>query len=289
MNKIATRASALLVASLFLVRADADPVKVRGRPTQAGTFHSRPTSKQIWSEKKFYLFGGIDLGYTSYTISNVTGDAKRSGLGVGVRALAAYYLSDWVLDGGLGFLYISSSGTNTVGNILKVNTRTTYLDVSPRYRINHNWQIGPELQYWVSSDNGLNADINSLVLNSSAWVGLQPVYEWMNEANKYRFGGRWLTNVSGSTRSVNQFQLFFQMGFSPGGGSNAEERSRFNEELKESDIEKVEAEPIDAAPIRQSPPDPVELNPDPEVMSTPGPIPTPTPKLESRPTKVLGD
>ena len=277
MNKISLGIiGAVLLSNLFL-NANADPARTRSGPQKNKYSHGNygsDSSSSAWDEKTFYLFGGADLGLASYGQSVSVSDAKRSGVDLGARALAAYYSKNWVIDGGLGFALVSSSGTNAAGLALKVTTRTGYLDFSPRYRLNKKWQFGPELQYWLSADNGLDVNINSLDTNHALIAGLQGVYEWMKGANKYRFGARWNTALNVPSRSFNVFQLFFQIGFSPGGGSNAEDEHRNTEELKESDLEKVEAEPMDApAPPKEE----VTTDPEPEVMSTPAPVEAPTP------------
>jgi outer membrane protein OmpA-like peptidoglycan-associated protein len=242
--------------------------------SQNRNFESDYAPREIWNEKKFYLFGGIDLGLGSYAKSVVSTDTSRSGLAIGIRALAAYYTKKWVLDGGLGFSFISSSGTNTTSDILRVYTRTIFIDASARYRFNQNWQFGPELQYWLGTDNGLNANIFSSDKNNALMGGVQLIYEWMNDPNKYRIGARWNMDLNIADRNLNVFQLFFQIGFSPGGGSNEDDRPKYTEELKESDLEQAEPEILPAPE-----PEPVEVlpEPEPEVMSTPAPIEEPTP------------
>jgi len=262
---------AVLLSNLFL-SAHADPVHTRMGPQKTKYSHGNyGSSSSVWDEKIFYLFGGVDLGLASYGASAVVSDAKRSGVDLGARGLAAFYTKNWIIDGGLGFALVSSSGTNTAGLALKVTTRTGYLDLSPRYRINKNWSFGPELQYWLSADNGLDANIYSLDPNNALMGGIQGIYEWMNGSSKYRCGGRWNTVFNAPARSLNVFQLFFQIGFSPGGGSNTDDEKRNYEEMKPSDLEKVEAEPMDApAPPKEE----VIAEPEaePVVMSTPAPV-----------------
>ncbi len=245
---------------------------VRTKKTQHPVSSKNHYAQEHWSEKKFYLFGGLDLGFASYSKSTVATDASRSGLNFGVRALAAYYAKNWVMDGGFGFSFISSSGTNTTNDNLKVNTRTIFADLSPRYRLNQNWQLGPELQYWFGTDNGLNVSIFSADTNSAIMGGLQLLYEWMqgNQENKYRLGARWNTDLNIAPRNLNVFQVFFQIGFSPGGGSNEEDHTRFREELKESDLEQVQPEPIPYSQPETA--EPLIAEPEPEVMSTPAPL-----------------
>ena len=275
-NKYAWWLGVVLLATI----SNAEPVrgkKIQPKPTPQKSTPVQKKSEstdfsppEVWNEKRFYLFGGLDLGLASYSKSAVTTDASRSGLSIGVRGLAAYYARKWLVDGGFGFVFISSSGTNATNDSLKVYTRTGYVDLSPRYRINQNWQFGPELQYWLSADNGLNADIFSLTKNNALMAGVQVIYEWMDDSTKHRVGARWNTDVNISERKLNMFQVFYQIGFSPVGGSSDDGRSKFNEELKESDIEKVQPEPV--KPAWEDAPDTAVVEPEPEVMSTPAPV-----------------
>ncbi len=273
--------------------ADAAPVRGKKIPVKSNSskysdqqYNSDYSPKEIWNEKKFYLFGGIDLGYASYSESIVTTDVAKSGLGVGIRGLAAFYSKKWIIDGGLGFTFISSSGTNSTNDKLKVYTRTIFADLSPRYRINQNWQFGPELQYWFGTDNGLNADIFSSSPNNAILGGVQLIYEWMNDQDptKYRLGARWNTDLNIDARNLNLFQVFFQIGFSPGGNP---EKPRYVEELKQSDLEQVAPEPMPVATPEPTPEPPVIAEPEPEVMSTPAPIETPAPVLAGPQEKMV--
>ena len=269
----------LLLSSLSL-NSFAAPVrgkKIKPINSSSNNSYSKNSSDsdfsphEIWNEKKFYLFGGIDLGYASYSQSTFPNDAAKKGMALGVRGLAAYYAKKWVIDGGLGFAFLSSSGTSVTSEKQKVYTRTVYGDISPRYRFNQNWQFGPELQYWFGSDNGLNSYFGSSASNHALMGGVQLIYEWQqeNEATKYRLGARWNMDLNIDPRNLNVFQLFFQIGFSPFGGSA--EKPRITEELKQSDLEQVEPEPLPAATPDPTPEE-VVPEPEPEVMSTPAPV-----------------
>jgi hypothetical protein len=226
-------------------------------------------STQVVSKKNFYLFGGVDLGYAMYSKSTASTlpDGTRSGIDIGVHALASYYLGSFVFDGGLGFAFLSSSGTDTTGAPLTVKTGTIYLDFSPRFRLDQNWQIGPELQFWLGGDKGLDPDLLS-ASNNAFMGGAVVAYEWTTAGNKFRVGARWNTDFNVLDRNLNVIQAFFQIGFGLGEGSRS--YPQFNEELKRSDLENVQS-----APVEQVAPEPIENNevePEPELMSTPAPV-----------------
>lgn len=294
-NKYPFWVGALLLSGLS-IGVNAEPVrgkKIQTKPASSKisytSNHGDETDfspKEIWNEKKFYLFGGIDLGYASYSKSNFQNDAAKSGMDLGVRGLAAFYSKKWVFDGGLGFSFLSSSGVNTLGEKQKVYTRTVYADFSPRYRFNQKWQFGPEIQYWFGSDNGLNSYFGSAASNNALMGGLQCIYEWMNEndANKYRFGARWNMDLNIDARNLNVLQVFFQIGFSPLGSEK--QRPKFIEEMKESDLNQIEAEPM-PAPEPEATPEPVVAEPEPEVMSTPAPLEEPAPLMAGPQEKMV--
>jgi|GEM_PF-1918702 len=259
----------LVVLSLLLSTADAAP-----RYVYDDGENSAPVP---WHENTGYLFGGLDLGYSQYGAYTPATEGKRSGFDGGLRALLAVYWPKWVVDGGLGYRYISNSGTNADNSESKVTTRAGFLDFSPRYRLNQNWQLGPELQYWLTGDNGLNPNPQSDDKNTSAWIGAQLMYEWMSDDTKFRLGGRFLTDMNVDGRTVDIFQAFFQIGFSIFGSDHGDEyapRHR-NEQVSDRDIERAEeyTEPKDPLPI---------ATPEPEATpwATPNePLPIPTPEV----------
>lgn len=229
------------------------------------------TFKRPWKENNWYLFGGLDLGFGQYGAFTPATEGSRSGPDGGVRVLLARYWKKWIVDGGAGYRYLSNSGKNADTTETKVTSRIGYLDLSPRYRLSQNWQIGPEFQYWLTGDNGLNPNPNSTEKNTSAWIGLQGMYEWMNDDTKYRFGARWQTPVNVEGRSVHIVQAFFQFGFSVFDSSSNEEEypRRRNEQLSDRDLENAEAYTAPADPLPIATPWPV----------APDPTPWPTPEM----------
>lgn len=251
---------------------------------------TRPSSRSVKSTRKnpdayssnydpefdletlFYLIGGIDLGYSRYGADNATDplEESRGGFHGGLRALGGFYFEKWIFDVGAGWHYINNSGTNKDNKTAKVTTKGIYLEASPRYRLSQKFSIGPVFDYWLSSDNGLNPFILVTPKNTSMWIGPQGIYEWMSDGWKYRIGGRWLLDLDVANRSVNIFQLFFQIGFPLTGSQDREPVAR--EQLKKEDLETVQPEPIpEATPWPEITPEPI-----PEV--TPWPTPEPTPE-----------
>jgi peptidoglycan-associated lipoprotein len=251
---------------------EADPVAVTPMESM-----SSPKKMAPW-----WLFLGADAGLSAFsTFNDSSSEASRSGLHLGVRALIARYFNKWVIDGGLGWHFLQNSATYPAGDKVKVTTRGAYLDFSARYRFpRSNWQVGPELEYWLSTDNGLNQNVFDNSSNTSLWGGLQVINDWPSDPNRFRFGGRWLTDFNVTGRSAHIFQVFFQIGFSVFGGG-AKEPPRRIEQMNERDLEKASAytPPVDPLPIATPEPTP-EATPwaEPLPISTPEPTPEPTPK-----------
>jgi outer membrane protein OmpA-like peptidoglycan-associated protein len=259
-NKFRSGVGALLsfgIALNALAAPTLNPSKQK--PTATPSQKSKPVAVVARKEtpvdqKKFLIFGGLDLGMALYSETGQQSDGPRSGFDFGVRGLVAYYLDSWVIDGGLGFLFISSSGTNYKPTPERISSsvRTVFFDLSPRYRLDEHWQIGPELQFWTTSDYGLNRDLNLRDSNNALMAGVQTMYEWGAE-KKYRVGARWNMDLNASDRDLHVIQGFFQMSFS--GFGSKDQTNPYLEEMRESDVEKAEDLP----------------DPEPVVLPTPAP------------------
>ena len=240
-------------------------------------------------EKPVYIFLGIDLGYSHYGPYNSSvAEAPRGGSDLGFRGLFAYYWPEWVLDGGVGIQWINNSGTNIDNSINTDKTTNAYVDLSPRYRLTRNWQIGPEFQYWLSTDKGLNPPAAGTLLNSNAentsiWGGLQGLYEWGN-GTKYRLGARALTAFNVDSRFVWVGQVFFQVGLNIfGGDGQTNDAPKLIERINEDDLSRVEDRSNHDPLVMTPEPTPYQslAGTEPEVMTTPAPPEpeaTPTPK-----------
>jgi len=250
------------------------------------------------TESAWYWFLGLDLGYSHYSPYNSSlTEAPRQGSDMGVRALIAHYSRQWVIDGGLGYQWINNSGTNSDNSVNTDKTTNVYIDLSPRYRFGH-FQIGPEFEYWATTDNGLNPIVigSNLIAsgaNTSAWLGLQGVYEWAGD-HKYRLGVRGLTALNVTDRTVLVFQAFFEIGFDLFGSSsssspNVEEpvQKRY-ERINQDDLDRGDSR-NQSGPLLMTPeatPVPATTQEaEPEIMSTPAPVepeatPPPAPVVE---------
>ncbi len=218
----------------------------------------RPVHESPW-----YIFGGIDLGFSAYSSNSAGSDASRSGFQGGVRGLFSHYWTDFVVDAGLGWQLITNKGTEINGSTDKVVSRLGHFDFAGRYRLDRHWQIGPELEFYLSSDQGLNSDITSRISNNGLLGGLQGLYEW-NDPKKLRLGARWLTAMNGDARTVNVFQVFFEFGF-PIFDSHSDDEEVAPTPQRRRAIEQVNARDLEKA-------DDYVPSGDPLPVATPGPI-----------------
>ncbi len=249
-------------------------------PQYRRTVRSQPVSEDTFTESPWYLFIGGDLGISNYSpYNNSATETSRSGFNGGVRGLVAHYWDSVVLDGGAGWTYVNNSGTNSDGTKNSDTSKVVYFDISPRYRFGRYFQIGPELEYWISTDQGLNptspgTDTITTASNNSLWLGAQGLFEW-TENQKVRLGARALFCMNAEGRSVQSYQGFVQIGFDVFSSS----RNKYDgyEQVNERDLERAAESRRDEQPLNMSTPEPrpeaspEPLNPDPEVMSTPAP------------------
>ena len=257
----------------------AKPVTQEG-PVSTTIYHPLPDRKKSpmvypdLTHKPWWFFASLDLGMVSYSSVSPGIEATRNGFSGGVRGLISRSFEDFVADGGLGFQYNAASGINSDTKKVSTNARLGFIDLSARYKIGPRFQIGPEFNYWVNSDNGLNIDpLSPTDLNHAKLLGVEALFEW-DRMRKYRFGGRWLTNVGAPARGLNQFQIFFQIGFDVFSGDEAPVMKKNYEQVSPSDLEKAESlMPKDTVPMRT--PEPAQeqsySEPAPDVMATPSP------------------
>jgi outer membrane protein OmpA-like peptidoglycan-associated protein len=135
----------------------------------------------------------------------------------------------------------------------------------------------------LGTDKGLNPTITGSDTiaegeNTSAWIGLQALYEWSNE-NKVRLGGRFMTDLNVADRSVYFLQAFFQVGFDFFHSHDSGPVKTY-EQMNDDDLDRVETrrpvEPLVMTP-EATPWPSMTPEPEPEVLTTPAPpIPEPT-------------
>lgn len=278
----------------FTSPAHGAPLRAPVRPQSGPTLvpervhWAAPEPLPDFSNVRWWLFGGVDLGGTTYSSIDPSFEGARSGFVGGLRALISFDARDFVFDGGLGWQYITITGNNPNNTKDSIQSRVPYLDVSARYRFGH-IQLGPEFEFWLGTDYGLNEYLASGLTNNGKFIGLKAAYEWDGK-RRYRLGGRWLTGLGVPSRTVQQFVAFFEMGFDVFGKAAPGEQAILRpppEQVAPSDFESSapvpEPPPSEPLPMEEASPSPAPVEetgfnePAPDVMSTPAPPPETAP------------
>lgn len=97
------------------------------------------------SPEGFWLLGSFYGNYQRVGVST-TQEPNKSGLGLGLGAVASYYTNQWVLDGELGWMYARLSGTLGTQSFI-IHNKNAYAQLNPRYRMGKNFQIGPSVDF----------------------------------------------------------------------------------------------------------------------------------------------
>jgi hypothetical protein len=269
--------------SLFLLsQAQAAPLRSWKKPVTPEVDSRRESQDWRFQDQAgspWRILIGADAGYVTYGSLNPANEGSKSGYALGGRALVAYYGYSMVAEAGVGGAFISVKGQNPSGSILcaggctdSILTKIPFLDASLRYRFGRYLQFGPEFQYNLGSDFALNTDVNSGRSNQGMFVGAQVVHEWERE-RKFRLGARWLTPISGTSRTVHQLQAFFQMAFDlPFTGSSGRPK-RTLEQVSEEDLDRASySTPKSSLPMSIPETEPPQTT---EEALEPVPVPTP--------------
>lgn len=192
--------SALL--SILFVVSSASAVESRSESTSFSLFE--PPSQSPWR-----IFGGVTFGRES--VSGSEYGNSPSGTEFTLSALVSYQLPRWVMDGGLGWMYSSVSGTNSAGNPISIRTRAGFVDSSVRYRLSERWQLGPAVDIAFGTDTGLGPGV-SKAAEATVFAGLRGVYEFPAGRLPVRLLAQGLTDVSISERRIYSVMGGIQLG-----------------------------------------------------------------------------
>jgi outer membrane protein OmpA-like peptidoglycan-associated protein len=196
-----------LVLSLFWL-----PLAATAETSPAVEDPSQSPSTQGW-----YLFGGLDAGYSMLS-SSVVGEENKSGLGGNLKLLGSHYWDQWVFDAGFGLEYKNISGTRPTGFSGTLETRTFLIETDFRRRFGAHWEGGVFLAANTFADVSHRPTINPLLLNEPEknlifLFGLQGLYSTMAGNLPLRFGARLGTDLNIPNRRLVEVQAVLQIGF----------------------------------------------------------------------------
>jgi len=167
----------------------------------------------IASASENLLFVGTDLGYLGLSSSRSL-EVDKSGVEAGIKLVASHeFDSPWLIDVGGGYLYsyLSGEGIGTVKNI-KVITRSFYAELSPRYRFDSHWQVGPVIQFLTGGDVSYDED-GSVDELGSQWRGGARVQYEVGDDWRWRFGLQGFTDLNIDSRQIIGVVADIQFGF----------------------------------------------------------------------------
>lgn len=167
--------------------------------------------------KGWYIFGGIDAGFSTLP-SSIVGEENKSGIGGNLKALASRYWDKWVFDGGIGIEYKSISGTRPSGLYASLETRTLLLETDLRRRLDKNWELGIFLAANTLADVSHRAVEQPILLGEASkgiifLTGIQGLYQTFSGTTPLRFGLRLGTDLNISNRQLFEIQGVLQVGF----------------------------------------------------------------------------
>lgn len=177
---------------------------------------------------KNWLFFGGDLGLMSVKPDAALIEADKNGLQLHLKGLYSHYFENWVWDFGLGYLMSNISGTQPTsasngqcfaGANCKVNTRSGFIEISPRYRINQNWQFGLVGNGLFGTDVSFDQDELIDTQSFTILAGPRLNYETDGEDGRWRFGAQIQKALNITSRSLLSFQGDIQYGFPLGGAA----------------------------------------------------------------------
>jgi outer membrane protein OmpA-like peptidoglycan-associated protein len=192
--------------------------------TQSFAAEVRDELETIPMPRQWLYFGG-NAGYSSVNTAQRL-ESNKNGYQFNVKLLGSQYWRDWVGDLGVGYFYNRVSGTDLTSNLIDakvyVRTKAAFLELSPRYRFNENWQLGPVVNGLFGTD--VSFDESETVDNKkfALMAGLRLQYEVGDNESRWRFGAQAMKDFNVSNRNVLLVQADIQYGI-PLGSSKATE------------------------------------------------------------------
>lgn len=187
------------------------------------------------TKKPLYLNFGLNFGLS--TIDGQDGKVQEDQRGylLDLKSIFSYYKNDFVYDVGGGWFY-----SNMKNDFEGTETRALFSELSVRYRLNENWQLGPIYNHYFGTDvshllgNDQNKSRSQLPL-----IGLRLNYEIPNLSNRVRLGVQGLTDVTLPGRQMYLAQADLQIGFSIFGEKFNKTKPKVKEDFRDV------VEPID--------------------------------------------
>ncbi len=155
------------------------------------------------------FFFGSHLGLSRLSASNA-GEPSKTGYLFDLHVTPALYTRNWVYDLSLAWQHVEASGSigNSTTTVIASNAS---LGVSPRYRLNPYWELGPTLDFVMGSNTAFSHNAESS--GAHIFGGAKLAYVKLNVLPQFRFGAKVSTDLTIKNRQVLFPVLFAELGF----------------------------------------------------------------------------
>jgi outer membrane protein OmpA-like peptidoglycan-associated protein len=165
--------------------------------------------------ERTWVFLGTNLGFTSVGPASSIRESGRNGYAAHFKALVSRYTTDWVFDLGLGYQHHYASGRDEYSPFrnaqVKVKTRSGFVELSPRYRLDERWQFGAVVNGFFGTD----VSFGEAVAQESNFVlagGPRVEWETPGEKKRWRFGAQAMHDLTAPDHAVWWFMADVQFG-----------------------------------------------------------------------------
>jgi outer membrane protein OmpA-like peptidoglycan-associated protein len=203
-----------VVAALLSISGRAADEPASPAPATEAPFNremlKRDPGPSLWA----YI--GADLGYTNVSPTGVLRESKRDGIAWQLKGLLSRYWTDWVGDLGLGYQYHRASGddqNNPVpGGKVSVKTRSGFVELSPRYRLDNHWQLGAVFHGFFGGDVGFDENYTRDTSSFSMDGGARLNWESAGTDWRWRWGAQVTHDLTLKNRNIWWYMADVQIG-----------------------------------------------------------------------------
>ena len=197
------------LAAVASTQAGAAPSPSPAPTETERTAELSPAQKSAERQSRpLWLYGAVGGGYVNDSGTEFQNALDGPAYDLGL--VLSYKTTNWVYD--LGAFWMSSSVSGNLPGLVPANvqTRSAMIELSPRYRLSPNWDIGPTVQTLFGTDT--NFDINNGSNTPAFFLGLKASYEIPTDALDVRFTLSAAPDLSVSGRTVWMFLGGIQFG-----------------------------------------------------------------------------
>lgn len=162
-----------------------------------------------------WFFFGAEVGPSKVSPDSGVRESEKSGYSIMGKLGYSHYWQDIVGDAFIGFMYHSVNGDDVYNpapdSRVKVITRASFFELSPRYRLTPHWQIGPVVHGVFGTDVSFS---EQNVEDSSVAIlgGLRLNYEGGNEEWRWRIGVQASKDLNVGNRGVTIYAVNVEFG-----------------------------------------------------------------------------